>query len=452
MSLGLASICGYLRSKGLESRIFDAQYHSWDEDGLVARVAEYKPHLIGLSAMTCEIQAAARIAARTRSRLKVPTVIGGCHATALPRQVMDEFSSFDFGVYGEGERALLNLALRLRDLSPAAVGDISGLIHRENDEVTINASEAPLTSWELSALPLPAIDDYIGRDSGALRAPDACYGLLAGRGSSRGSCFDMQVLGRIARPRSAESVVEEMKQAVERWGAHTFEFYDQMLFADRESLGIMLRLMIAGGLPSRAGWRASIRPDEVSPSIMSLAARAGCFHLDLMAGSGDDRILKALGRGVTTTSVLDAVETIRHAGIRVNVRFILGHPDETLDQATRTAGLAMGLNTESISLDMAVPYPGTEVYEMALRHAGGYRMLSNSWSDYHQYGRAVLDIKGLSRWRLRWLRHMTLVGFYLRNFRLLDLARYLWRRRPVHSSALRRKFGIKFVTKEGFTG
>jgi radical SAM superfamily enzyme YgiQ (UPF0313 family) len=262
----------------------------------------------------------------------------------------------------------------------------------------------------------------------------------------------MQVLGRIVRSRSAESVVEEMEEVFARWGAHTFEFYDQTLFADEENLGKLLRLMIARDLPSRLRWSSSIRPDQVNPSLMSLAAKAGCFHLDLMAGSGDDGILKSRGRQVTAASVFEAVEAIRHAGITANVHFVIGHPDETEDQAKRTARLAGSLDADGISIELAVPYPGTGVYEMALRHAGGYRVVSNNWLHYHQYGRAVLDMEGLARWRLRWMRHMTPVGFYLRNFRLLDLAKYLWRRRPVHSNALRRKFGIKFVTKEGFTG
>lgn len=452
VSLGLASICGYLRSKGVECRIFDAHYHSWDEDSLVARVAEFKPHLIGLSAMTHEIHSAARVAGRIRGRLKVPTVIGGCHATALPRQVMDEFSSFDFGVYGEGERVFLNLALRLRDFSSAAVGDIKGLIYRENDEVTINAREVSLTPEELSKLPLPAIDDYFGENPWALRAPGARYGLLAGRGNSQASCFDMQVLGRIMRSRSAESVVEEMEQAITCLGAHTFEFYDQMLFGDEESIGRLLRLMIAGDLPSKGRWCGSIRADQVNPSLMSLAAKAGCFHLDLVACSGDDRILESLGRGVTAESVREAVGAIRAAGIKVNARFIIGHPGETESQARLTANLARSLDAESISLDLAVPYPGTDVYEMALRHAGGYRIVSHDWSQYHEYGDGVLELKGLSRMRLNWLRHRAMAGFYLKDFRLLDLARYLWQRRPVYSHTLKRKFGIKFVTKKSFTG
>jgi len=365
---------------------------------------------------------------------------------------MDEFSSFDFGVYGEGERVFLKLALRLRDFSRAAVGDINGLIYRESDEVTINAREVSLKPEELSNLPFPAIDDYFGEDPGALKAPGARYGLLASRGNSQTSCFDMQVLGRIIRSRSAGSVVEEMKQAVARWGAHTFEFYDQMLFGDEESIGNLLRLMIAGDLSSRVRWCASIRPDQVNPSLMSLAAKAGCFHLDLVAGSGDDRILKSLGRGVTPESVREAIGAIRAAGIKVNARFILGHPGETESQARRTASLARGLDAESISLDLAIPYPGTDVYEMALRRAGGYRMVSYDWSQYHEYGDSVLELKGLSRRRLNWLRHLAMAGFYLKDFRLLDLARYLWQRRPVYSHALKRKFGIKFVTKKSFTG
>jgi hypothetical protein len=103
-------------------------------------------------------------------------------------------------------------------------------------------------------------------------------------------------------------------------------------------------------------------------------------------------------------------------------------------------------------MDLAVPYPGTEVYEMTLRHAGGYRKVSYDWSQYHEHGGDVLELRGLSRRRLRWLRHTAMAGFFLRNLRLLDLVKYLWRHRPLRSRALRRTLGIRFVTKERFTG
>ena len=99
-----------------------------------------------------------------------------------------------------------------------------------------------------------------------------------------------------------------------------------------------------------------------------------------------------------------------------------------------------------------MPYPGTGLYEINLRRAGGYRQVSSDWSSYHQDGERVLKLKGLSRRRLRWLQHQAHAGFYLKNLRLADLARYLWRCRPLHSGTHKRKLGIKFVTKERFTG
>jgi radical SAM superfamily enzyme YgiQ (UPF0313 family) len=40
-------------------------------------------------------------------------VIGGVHVTALPYQTLEEFLSFDFGVFGEGEKTLNELCLAL---------------------------------------------------------------------------------------------------------------------------------------------------------------------------------------------------------------------------------------------------------------------------------------------------------------------------------------------------
>ena len=125
----LAYICGYLRDNGFQCRIFDANYHSRHRAGLLARLAAYEPHVVGLSAMTHEIQSAVRVAGRIKDSLDVPIVIGGYHAGA-------------------------------------AADDIDGLIHREGDEVTINARPALLTPRELDSLPLPALDDYFGEGPG----------------------------------------------------------------------------------------------------------------------------------------------------------------------------------------------------------------------------------------------------------------------------------------------
>ena len=114
-ALGLASLCAYLKAGGLECRIFDARFHAWTAYDLMRKIVEYRPHLVGLTAMTPEIRDAARIAERLKMEISVPAVIGGPHVTALPRRTLTEFAAFDYGINGEGERPVLHLAEWLRD-------------------------------------------------------------------------------------------------------------------------------------------------------------------------------------------------------------------------------------------------------------------------------------------------------------------------------------------------
>ena len=69
----------------------------------------------------------------------------------------------------------------------------------------------------------------------------------------------------------------------------------------------------------------------------------------------------------------------------LEVPYILGHPHESLESARKTVDLAVRLNTSTIAMGIMVPYPGTRVYEMAVKGEGGYRLLSHNWADYDKW-------------------------------------------------------------------
>ena len=85
--LGISYIAACLQRRGRECRVFDAYYHHWSQQELLDRVVEYGPDVVGVTAMTHEIIRVAVIAGRLKQRLYVPTVVGGCHGTALPARV-----------------------------------------------------------------------------------------------------------------------------------------------------------------------------------------------------------------------------------------------------------------------------------------------------------------------------------------------------------------------------
>jgi anaerobic magnesium-protoporphyrin IX monomethyl ester cyclase len=450
-SLGLAYLSGYLKANGIACRIFDARYHAWTVRELVERITEYQPHLIGLTAMTHEVKDAGHLAQRLKSQLSVPVVIGGAHATALPRRTMSEFPVFDYGVNGEGEKPFLNLVSRLRDghRNPKY---LDGIVHWDKHEVTINAHPPVLTQEEFDELPLPDFEDYYEGAPDVLKASGASYIIAATRGTYAGDLFSLPVIRREARWRSPERVIKEIEHAVFRGGAHTFDFCDEGLVSDAEESKRILEAMAGSDLLKGVKWKAAARPGQISPETIRLAGKAGCRWLRMDIGSGVDDILAATRRDFKVDQVRVDVDAVRSAGIGVELYFKLGCPGETVKTIAKTAGLVAEMNPDSAVIDIVIPYPGTGIREMALRGAGGYRLLSDDWSRYAWYGGGVLELQGLPYKKLAAWQRRALVMFYLKNGRTLELIRYLWVRRSTLGFVVSRKLGIRLVPKERFTG
>ena len=168
--------------------------------------------------------------------------------------------------------------------------------------------------------------------------------------------------------------------------------------------------------------------------------------------AGDDDILEATGKGTTVARVAGEIRAIKNAGIEVEAFFTLGNPGETEQQIRKTTNLVAELNPDFACVDLIIPYPGTGIYEVALRGAGGYKRLSEDWSRYAGYGGKIVEIEGLPYRKLAAWRRRALVGLYLRNRRPLDLLRYLWMRRSAIGLVMGRKLGVRLVAKERFTG
>lgn len=419
--LGICYISACLKSSGIDCKIFDAHFHPWPQKETVDRVLEYNPDIIGFTAKTHEIIAAASIGSRLKEKLKVPIIVGGCHVTALPERTLREFSAFDYGVRGEGERTIIQLTEFLQNNVKGKPSDIPGLVFRDSDgNVCITAPRDSLASAELDALPYPDFTDYY-HESQALQGRDQYYPMITSRGCPYSCTFCMQVLGRRIRRRSAENIIGEVEHAISKYGAHTIDFCDDIFLFNNRETRQLLQLMINESLSRRIRWSGLIRANMVTSELIDLAKRAGCFRIGMGVESGDNEILKTSGKGITVEQVRNAVKIIKQSGILVESYFILGHPNETRETIKKTINLATELNTHTIAVGLMIPYPGTKVYEMAKKGEGGYRLLTENWSEYDKYGGEVLEIEGLTSKELgKWQRRAFLY-FYVKNFRLLDM-------------------------------
>ena len=145
--LGLETLAGNL--EGHDVTIIDLKA---DSKPLTAHLELLQPDLVGFTAMTHEVNRAAQAARLVRRALPgVKTVVGGPHATALPRRTLQESDAFDFAVVGEGEQTLLELLHALETPAPD-FGRIQGLAWRSGPEAEIVVNETRPWIADLDAL------------------------------------------------------------------------------------------------------------------------------------------------------------------------------------------------------------------------------------------------------------------------------------------------------------
>ena len=416
---GLAHVAGYLRrAADCEIAIVDSPLEGLDFERTLERIEDFRPDVVGFTAFTEQIKAAARVAQLVRDRLPgVVTVIGGVHVTALPRETLVEFPGFDVAVYGEGEVTFSELCRALD--SGKDVSGIDGLAWRESGgEVRLaNPRERLL---DLDALPPPAWD---------LLPRTSLYHVQTVRGCPLACTFCLNPNGRAVRARSVENVLAELEWIIAAWEPAAIHFGDEIFTVDLDRAKALLTAMIDRGIHERVEWAFMTHVRFVDEELFALMGKLKVHSVGMGIETGDEAILKRVGKGATMDMILNARRLARKHGVPIAGLMVIGHPHETVGSIWKTIKLAARLNAEEPVITVMTPFPGTEVAALAARGEAGYRLLSKDWDEYDVLSGRVLQFANLSLWRIAVLQLFAYLSVFLWNFRFLDLARFAWRHR-----------------------
>ncbi|MBI2041617.1 MAG: cobalamin B12-binding domain-containing protein [Candidatus Nealsonbacteria bacterium] len=416
--IGLAYISAYLRQSGFECRAIDAKFEDINMEGLKQRLKQYNPGIIGITAFTHEVKQAARVARLAKEFFPgVLIVLGGPHATALPEATLEQFPEFDMLVAGEGEITFLetvNAIFQKGDFSKVA-----GLVFRSpSGRIVFNGQRYFLA--DLDSLPFPAWDMFPLSEE---------YPLLTVRGCPFDCNFCMRISGRMIRKRSPKMILQEIKLGVERYGANIFNIHDESFGIDKEQTDALLSGLIESNLNRKVKLIVTTRVDLVDEPLLQKLKAAGCSRIGFGVESGNEEILKKTGKGITLKKAEESVFLAKKAGLKTSSFFIIGHPNETRETALDTVRFAAKLNTSSIAFGIMVPYPGTRIYEMALKGEGNYRIISSDWADFNKTIGSSLELTTLSRKEMEKLQVMGYCLFYFKNRRFWEFLKLLWSER-----------------------
>jgi anaerobic magnesium-protoporphyrin IX monomethyl ester cyclase len=421
--LGIGYIAAYLSHRGIECTIIDGVGQRFSIAQVAQRVVENvgPGAMVGITAKTHEIHQAARVAGAVKELLPdATTVIGGPHAIALPRETLRDFPSFDIACCGEGEQTFFELVGALTR-GETGFHDIQGIAWRNGEDIFVNHPREWISN--LDQLPFPAWDLFPHYQS------FSTYPIMSARGCPYACIFCMRVLGGRHRARSARNVVEELGWLVERFNAKFVAFEDDTFTLDVKRLNRILDRIMEAGLHRRIKWQANARANVADYGLFRKMREAGCVSVGLGIESGNAQVLRRIKKGITLSAAEMAVRLAKKAGLETRCFYIIGHPHETRKTAWDTIKFAARLNSDHAAFGLMVPYPKTEVAEMAKRGEGSYRIVSSHWSDYDKYLGNALELEQLSRRQLQVLQAQAYLFFYLRNFRVFALLRHVWENR-----------------------
>ena len=381
--LNLLVLAAAARSAGADVRVLDLALS--DDPGAYDRaLREYDPHLIGYSAMTQDIHAAALLAEHAkRTHPDAVTVVGGVHASVLPERTLAEFPSFDMAVVGEGEATLAELTRRVA-CSEEFIG-IPGVVRRFEENIV---AESPRGFLDIENVPLPArdlvdVDAYLSRTStpGVTGAVARVATLFTARGCPYrcSFCSGHITCGKNPRYTPLELVREEVTQLANTYGAAHITIKDDTFTTNP------MRALAVGEILHDAGltWDCKTRINTVERFLLEEMKRLGCTRLSMGVESGSDRVLAAIGKQISVDKVEQAFALTREIGFDRSAYFIIGaDPDETTEEFEQSLALAKRIRPEFPVFSVIVPYPGTAVFRQLSER--GF-IFSEEWRRYNPF-------------------------------------------------------------------
>jgi radical SAM superfamily enzyme YgiQ (UPF0313 family) len=182
------------------------------------------------------------------------------------------------------------------------------------------------------------------------------------------------------RYRSPKLVVEEIGVLVNKYGIKNLKIVDELFVLDEKHYMTIVDMIIKNGYDLNI-W-AYARVDTVKPANLEKMKKAGINWLALGIESASPDVRDGASKRMRVNDVKGVVQTIKNAGIRVIGNFIFGLPDDTIDTMQETLDMSLELKCEFINFYCAMAYPGSKLYDIAIKE--GWE-LPKEWHGFSQH-------------------------------------------------------------------
>ena len=330
--------------------------------------AGIKPRFIGMTATSTQLDEAAEIAAAAKALApEALRVIGGPHVSVVPSSFLAQ-TEYQVACIGEGVETFVDLVLTLLAKGPNALSRVTGIAYRE-DPSGIHLTPPRKFLFTLDEYPFPSdslglfVDDL--KDS-VRNAGELVY-ILGGSGCPHRCIFCSQqaIHGGLVRERSAENIFAEIQKLYPK-GFRKFAIVQETFFTNTERVKQFCSFIEDSRLSLE--WTAEARADQLTFPQLERFKKAGLRFIQIGVETGDQALLESLGKKINLQQVKELRSWCETLQIDTAFYMLVGLPGQDWQSILRSAiflrdHLPYNRVTMHVSVAVAIPYPGTDIFE-----------------------------------------------------------------------------------------
>jgi radical SAM superfamily enzyme YgiQ (UPF0313 family) len=344
---GLLSLAAQALRAGHQVKVFNLSGFAWSRVEEV--VAALDADVFALSCWTANRRGVGLTVKEIRKRhAGAHIVVGGPHATPLPREVMRHYPEIDTLCAGESEGSFMEILERLQ--SGASTKGVPGTWYREGGDVVQATSRDSIQNLDELASPHAYFNTHIFMTSRG--CPWACT--FCGAESSWGRGF---------RGQSVPYVLDALERAVARAPVKMLQIKDDTFTTNKKRV-----LELCRGIRERNLkflWSCDTRVDVLNEELLREMRLAGCQRLSLGVETGSPRILEQIHKKITVDEIIAAADMAKRYGVHVRFYMMLGNRGETAETFRETLDFLKRAKPHQYIFSCLSVFPGTHDFRDA---------------------------------------------------------------------------------------